>query len=40
MSGILGYARACRPMALSSPAVVGTAEATAGGQAGSPRSNK
>jgi hypothetical protein len=30
MSGILGYARAYRPMTLSSPAA---AEATAGGQA-------
>jgi len=38
MSGILGYVRAYRPMALSSPAVVGAAESTAGGQAGSARS--
>jgi hypothetical protein len=38
MSGILGYVRAYRPMALSSPAVVGAAESTPGGQAGSARS--
>jgi len=31
MSGILGYTRAYRPMTLSSPVVVGAAEATAGG---------
>jgi len=35
IGGILGYARAYRPMALSLPAVVGAAESTAGGQAGS-----
>jgi len=35
IGGIWGHARADRPMALSSPAVVGAAESTAGGQAGS-----
>jgi hypothetical protein len=35
IGGISGYARACRPMALSLPAVVGAAESTVGGEAGS-----
>jgi hypothetical protein len=38
IGGILGYARAYRPMAHSSPPVVGGADSTAGGQAGSARS--
>jgi hypothetical protein len=35
IGGISGYARAYRPMALSLAAVVGAAESTAGGEAGS-----
>jgi len=35
IDGISGYARAYRPMALSLPAVVGAAESTVGGEAGS-----